>query len=106
VFQACGLLAQYHFGTLAPVVWVVCLVCTLIESLPVAGVLDDNLSVPLAAVGVSLLLLPLSSAASGHYAATAGAAASASAPAAASPAAAGGVPLLSMVKAALASITC
>ena len=49
-----------------------CLVCTLIESLPVNAVLDDTFSVPAAAIGVSMLLLPLAAAATaGGYAGTA-----------------------------------
>lgn len=52
-------------ATLVPLVAAVCLVCTVVESLPVNGVLDDNLSVPAAAVGLSMLLLPLAAAAAG-----------------------------------------
>ena len=58
----------------------VCLVCTLVESLPVNGVLDDNLSVPAAAVVLSMLLLPMAAATTAAGAGTAaGAAAGAAA---------------------------
>lgn len=46
-----------------PIVFTVCLVCTLIESLPINNWVDDNFSVPAAAIGVSMLLLPLAAAA-------------------------------------------
>ncbi|KAI8463784.1 MAG: hypothetical protein J3K34DRAFT_494145 [Monoraphidium minutum] len=45
-------------AALLPAVAAACLAATLVESLPLNGVLDDNLSVPAVAVAVSLLMLP------------------------------------------------
>lgn len=63
LFCGLGFFEAYPPATLVPVVFTVCLVCTLIESLPVNEWVDDNLSVPAAAIGMSMLLLPLSAAA-------------------------------------------
>lgn len=63
LFTALGFIPAYAPATLLPIVATVCLVCTLIESLPVNALVDDNFSVPAAAVAVSMLLLPLAAAA-------------------------------------------
>ena len=114
LFCGLGYFAAFSPPALAPVVVVVCLLCTLVESLPLNALVDDNLSVPAAAVGVALLLLPLAAAATagGYAGAAAGAASAAAAAAAASsastaaaaaaaaaaPAAARGVPLLALAQ--------
>ncbi|KIY99927.1 Phytol kinase 1 [Monoraphidium neglectum] len=56
LFCSLGFFPFYPPATLVPIVSTVCLVCTLIESLPINDWLD-------AAVGVSMLLLPLAAAA-------------------------------------------
>ncbi len=43
---------------MAPAIGIVCLVATVVESLPINHWLDDNLSVPGVAVALSLWLLP------------------------------------------------
>lgn len=47
-------------SSMLPALAAVCAAATLVESLPINGVVDDNLSVPLVAVAGSALLLPAS----------------------------------------------
>jgi hypothetical protein len=57
-FSALGYLPPYPASTLAPALAAKCVACTLVESLPLGGLLDDNVSVPAAAAGLTLILLP------------------------------------------------
>lgn len=57
-FCALGYLPGYSPAAMAPAIGIVCVVATVVESLPINHWLDDNLSVPGVAVALSLLLLP------------------------------------------------
>ena len=42
-----------------PAIAAICTACTVVESLPINTVLDDNLSVPGVAAGLSMLMMPV-----------------------------------------------
>ncbi|KAF8069540.1 phytol kinase 1 [Scenedesmus sp. PABB004] len=63
LFCAAGYFECWPLAAVAPYLVAVCGACTLVESAPINGWFDDNLSVPLVAVGLSLALLPLAASA-------------------------------------------
>lgn len=63
LFCSLGYFECFPLQLVLPYLAVVCGACTLVESLPVNSWFDDNLSVPLVAAGVSMLVLPLAAAA-------------------------------------------
>jgi phytol kinase len=63
LFCSQGYFECFPLQFVLPYLAIVCGACTLVESLPVNSWFDDNLSVPLVAAGVSMLLLPMAAAA-------------------------------------------
>ena len=57
-FTALGFMQPYRPEALLTQVAAVCLVATVVESLPINEWLDDNISVPAVSTALSLLLLP------------------------------------------------
>eukprot|EP00879_Flechtneria_rotunda_P012397 GHRR01012945.1.p1 GENE.GHRR01012945.1~~GHRR01012945.1.p1 ORF type:complete len:195 (+),score=58.15 GHRR01012945.1:921-1505(+) len=64
LFCGMGYFECFHLQYVLPYLAVVCGACTVVESLPINHWFDDNLSVPLVAIGVSMVVLPLAAAAS------------------------------------------
>lgn len=58
VFCSLGYYPCYTLTTLLPPLLLICLAATLLESLPINTLLDDNISVPILAAGMALALLP------------------------------------------------
>lgn len=59
LFHFLGVLAGYSAASLAPVIAVVAVAATVVESLPIHHWADDNLSVPLVSAALGMALLPL-----------------------------------------------
>jgi hypothetical protein len=74
VYLFCGLgyFSCYTPQQMLPAIAAICAACTVVESLPVNNVVDDNLSVPGVALGLSVLLMPMAAAAVAVAAAAAG----------------------------------
>jgi len=57
-FCSLGFFQCLSLSTMLPYIGIVCAAATVVESLPINQVLDDNLSVPLVAAGLGFLLMP------------------------------------------------
>jgi phytol kinase len=64
LFCSLGFFECFSARVVLPYLAAVCAACTLVESLPINSWFDDNLSVPLVAIGTSLAVLPAAAAAS------------------------------------------
>ena len=58
LFSALGFLPAYDDAALVPALAAICAAGALVESLPINAVVDDNVSVPLVAAALTMLLLP------------------------------------------------
>lgn len=63
LYCSMGFFPCYSPLLMLPAIAAVCATCTVVESLPVNSVLDDNLTVPLVAALMSMALMPLMAAA-------------------------------------------
>lgn len=68
-FCSLGFFQCFSLAAVLPYLVIVCAACTLVESLPINGWLDDNISVPLVATVTSLCMLPVAATASAVIAA-------------------------------------